>query len=115
MLNITRELLTVQCPHAGQHMGQASPEGPATTCRHFVSACQKSSSTLCPSAWALETTDNFRRFSSVFDILPSAVEARSRDDTVMFLNSNVLRMFKAMSAHKSQSRWCAPPKPAVHA
>ena len=74
-------------------------------CRHYVSGCQRSGAVQCPSAWALETTDNFRKFSSVFDILPSAVEARARDDTVIFLNSNVLGMFKAMCAHKSQSRW----------
>ena len=59
----------------------------------------------CPAAWALETTDNFRRFSSVFDILPSAVGTRGRRDTAMFVNHDVMGMFRAMSAHKSQARW----------
>ena len=61
----------------------------------------------CPDAWALATTDDFRKFSSVLDILPSAVESRGSEDHAMFINHDFLGMLKAMSAHKSQSRWWA--------
>jgi hypothetical protein len=87
--------------------GLGSAEQLLLSCRHYVSTCQKKGGKACPAAWALETTDDFRRYSSVLDILPSAVQAQSREDTVMFINRDIFGMFRAMSAHKSQSRWCA--------
>lgn len=82
------------------------------SCRHYVSVvCSgDSEGVACPNAWALTTTDEFRTHLSILDIVPSAVESRRKEDTAMFVNHDLMGMFKAMSAHKSQSRWYVPPR-----
>ncbi len=61
----------------------------------------------CPDAWSLTTTDDVRTHLSIFDIIPSAIDGHRGNESAMFLNHDLLGMFKAMAAHKSQSRWCA--------
>jgi hypothetical protein len=72
--------------------------------RHYITTCAKSGKE-CPDAWALATTDEFRTHLSLLDIVPSAVESKARKDSAMFLNHDLLGMFRAMSAHKSQAKW----------
>lgn len=61
----------------------------------------------CPYAWSLTTTDDLRTHLSIFDIIPSAVDGHRGNESAMFLNHDLLGMFRAMAAHKSQFRWCA--------
>lgn len=78
-------------------------------CRQYVTACamEEEGSKKCPDAWSLTTTDDLRTHLSVFDIIPSAVDGHRGNESAMFLNHDLLGMFRAMAAHKSQSRWCA--------
>ena len=69
-----------------------------------MTACQRTEED-CPDAWSLTTTEESRTFSSVLDIVPSALESRGAEDTAMFVNHDIIAMFKAMGAHKSQYKW----------
>lgn len=59
----------------------------------------------CPAGWSLTTTEDLRTYSSVLDVLPSALESKGSPDAAMYTNHDLIAMYKAMSAHKSQSRW----------
>ncbi len=75
-------------------------------CRQYVSECARQKGTRqCPEAWSLTTTDDMRTHLSFFDIVPSAIDGKRSNESAMFLNHDLLGMFKAMAAHKSQSRW----------
>ena len=59
----------------------------------------------CPAGWSLTTTEELRTYSSLLDIVPSALESKGSEDAAMYTNHNLYGMLKAMSAHKSQFRW----------
>ncbi|EIE20999.1 LmbE-like protein [Coccomyxa subellipsoidea C-169] len=74
--------------------------------RQYVTACvREEGMQRCPDAWSLTTTDDVRTHLSIFDIIPSAIDGHRGNESAMFLNHDLLGMFKAMAAHKSQSRW----------
>lgn len=77
-------------------------------CRKFLTVCMREKAAVggCPDVWSLTTTDDLRTHLSFLDIVPSALESRQGNESAMFLNHDLLGMFKAMAAHKSQSRWC---------
>ena len=60
----------------------------------------------CPAGWSLTTTEDLRTYSSLLDVVPSALESRGSANAAMYTNHDLYGMYKAMSAHKSQSRWC---------
>ncbi|CAL8469054.1 g8595 [Coccomyxa elongata] len=74
--------------------------------RQYVTECaREKGSRQCPEAWSLTTTDDMRTHLSFFDIVPSAIDGKRGNESAMFLNHDLVSMFKAMAAHKSQSRW----------
>lgn len=72
--------------------------------RYYLTVCRRQGVD-CPGGWSLTTTEDLRTYSSVLDVLPSALESRGSEDAAMYTNHDLAAMYRAMSAHKSQSRW----------
>ncbi|CAL5230095.1 g13553 [Coccomyxa viridis] len=84
--------------------GHINHEGCYTGVRYYLTVCRRQGVD-CPAGWSLTTTEELRTYSSLLDILPSALESKGSEDAAMYTNHDLYGMFRAMSAHKSQSRW----------
>ena len=58
-----------------------------------------------PSRLVADHNRRAETYSSLLDIVPSALESKGSEDAAMYTNHNLYGMLKAMSAHKSQFRW----------
>lgn len=84
--------------------GHVNHEGCYIGVRYYLTVCRRQGVD-CPAGWSLTTTEDLRTYSSVLDVLPSALESKGSPDAAMYTNHDLIAMYKAMSAHKSQSRW----------